>query len=129
MRRVDLGALPASTHEAERLWEWAKEKCLPTFGPYEDAMSVRSRSLFHTRISSLLNLHRLVPALVSQMGQAYPELVAASDNGARFDKVAAHSNAASMRSSAGTALLARPSCTQRSASMRSASTLSWNARR
>jgi deoxyribodipyrimidine photolyase-related protein len=37
---------------------------LPLFGPYEDAMSHRSRSLFHTRISSLVNIHRLLPSRV-----------------------------------------------------------------
>ena len=36
------------------------------FGPYEDAMSSASRTLFHTRISALVNLHRLLPARVVQ---------------------------------------------------------------
>ena len=31
------------------------------FGPFEDAMSSRSTNLFHTRVSSLLNLGRLTP--------------------------------------------------------------------
>jgi deoxyribodipyrimidine photolyase-related protein len=46
------------------LWSWAKQHCLPLFGPYEDAMSTRSTNLFHTRISGLLNLHRLLPARI-----------------------------------------------------------------
>jgi len=61
---VDLASLPATADDAERLWTWAYEHCLPLFGPYEDAMSVRSRGLFHTRISGLLNLHRLLPQRV-----------------------------------------------------------------
>jgi deoxyribodipyrimidine photolyase-related protein len=61
---VDLASLPATNDDAERLWAWAKEHCLPFFGPYEDAISVRSRGLFHTRISGLLNLHRLLPRRV-----------------------------------------------------------------
>jgi deoxyribodipyrimidine photolyase-related protein len=61
---VDLSSLPATANDAERLWAWASEHCLPIFGPYEDAMSVRSRGLFHTRISGLLNLHRLLPSRV-----------------------------------------------------------------
>lgn len=61
---VDLGALPATADDAERLWRWAGEACLPTFGPYEDAMSHASRGLFHTRISPLLNILRLLPARV-----------------------------------------------------------------
>ncbi len=62
--RLDLRMLPARLEDAEALWDWAKRECLPLFGPYEDAMSVRSRSLFHTRLSALLNLHRLLPARV-----------------------------------------------------------------
>jgi (6-4)DNA photolyase len=62
--RLDLTALPATREDAESLWVWAKQECLPAFGPFEDAMSVRSRGLFHTRISALLNLHRLLPSRV-----------------------------------------------------------------
>lgn len=56
--------LPATADDAERLWIWARHECLPHFGPFEDAMSSRSSGLFHSRISSLLNLHRLLPARV-----------------------------------------------------------------
>jgi len=62
--RLNLEALPSTRADAEQLWSWAKRECLPSFGPYEDAMSLQSRALFHTRISSLLNLHRLLPAKV-----------------------------------------------------------------
>jgi deoxyribodipyrimidine photolyase-related protein len=51
--------LPATCADAARLWNWAKRECLPGFGPFEDAMSTRSNSLFHTQISALLNLQRL----------------------------------------------------------------------
>ncbi|MBK9383598.1 MAG: cryptochrome/photolyase family protein [Planctomycetes bacterium] len=61
---VDLASLPATRADAERAWIWALEHCLPTFGPYEDALSVRSSGLFHTRLSALLNLHRLLPSRV-----------------------------------------------------------------
>ena len=61
---LDLGALPATLGDAEATWRWALESCLPQFGPYEDAMSRVSSGLFHTRISALLNLHRLLPARV-----------------------------------------------------------------
>ena len=57
-------ALSATREDAETLWRWARGECLPRFGPFEDAMSVRSRSLFHTRVSGLLNLHRLTPRRV-----------------------------------------------------------------
>ncbi|MGE0491011.1 MAG: cryptochrome/photolyase family protein [Vulcanimicrobiota bacterium] len=62
--RLDLERLPASKDEAVSLWEWAKQHCLKSFGPYEDAMSWRSRGVFHTRISPLLNLHRILPRTV-----------------------------------------------------------------
>ncbi len=61
---VDLASLPATRADARRLWRWAKRECLESFGPYEDAMSVRSSGLFHTRISPLLNLGRLTPRRV-----------------------------------------------------------------
>jgi deoxyribodipyrimidine photolyase-related protein len=62
--RLDIRALPATKQEAQKLWQWAKEACLPTFGPYEDAMSVNSSNLFHTRISAVLNICRLLPSQV-----------------------------------------------------------------
>jgi deoxyribodipyrimidine photolyase-related protein len=59
--RLDLTALPATGKDAETLWAWAKTECLENFGPYEDAMSTHSSGLFHTRLSALLNIHRLLP--------------------------------------------------------------------
>ncbi len=56
--RLDPETLPATRADAEALWEFGKS-CLPAFGPFEDAMSLRSRGLFHTRVSPLLNLGRL----------------------------------------------------------------------
>ena len=61
---LDLSSLPAAGAQVERLWSWARRECLTHFGPYEDAMSVRSSGLFHTRISPLINLHRLLPRRV-----------------------------------------------------------------
>ena len=62
--RVTPTDLPASSADAERAWRWALEKAMPWFGPYEDAMTVQHRSLFHTRIATLLNLGRLQPKRV-----------------------------------------------------------------
>jgi deoxyribodipyrimidine photolyase-related protein len=56
---LDGHTLPTTADDSERLWCWAKSECLPTFGPYEDAMSEHSSGLFHTRVSALLNLQRL----------------------------------------------------------------------
>jgi deoxyribodipyrimidine photolyase-related protein len=61
---VRVEELPATKNDAEAQWRFALRACLPAFGPFEDAMSVRSRQLFHTRIAGLLNLHRLLPRRV-----------------------------------------------------------------
>jgi deoxyribodipyrimidine photolyase-related protein len=61
---LQLDRLPASARDAEKLWRWALEHCLPHFGPFEDAMSVGSTGLFHARIAPLLHLHRLLPQRV-----------------------------------------------------------------
>jgi deoxyribodipyrimidine photolyase-related protein len=58
---IDAGALPATRADARTLWAWAKSQALPHFGPFEDAMSLSSRTLFHANISAVLNLHRLLP--------------------------------------------------------------------
>jgi deoxyribodipyrimidine photolyase-related protein len=57
---LDLDALPVTHTEVRQLWTWAMRECLPHFGPWEDAMSTRSRGLFHTRISPLLNIGRIL---------------------------------------------------------------------
>ncbi len=61
--QVDLASLPATLADAEALWARALA-LLPSFGPFEDAMSSRSSGLFHSRLSALLNLHRLLPSRV-----------------------------------------------------------------
>lgn len=62
--QLDLNALPATHEDALRMWQWALENALPMFGPFEDAMSTRSRGLFHSRMSALINLHRILPRQV-----------------------------------------------------------------
>ena len=59
--QLNLGTIPASIEDAESVWSWGLRECLTHFGPYEDAMSKESSNLFHTRLSPLLNLHRLLP--------------------------------------------------------------------
>jgi deoxyribodipyrimidine photolyase-related protein len=70
--QLDPAALPATASDAEALWAWALRDCLPTFGPFEDARTTRSSGLFHTRISALLNLHRLLPRRVLASALAAP---------------------------------------------------------
>jgi len=59
---LDPAALPVTLADMELLWAWGLSEALPHFGPYEDAMALEARTLFHTRISALLNLHRITPA-------------------------------------------------------------------
>ncbi len=61
---IEIERLPGTIADAEKVWHWAKSVCMRHFGPYEDAMSTRSATLFHTLISPLLNLHRLLPRRV-----------------------------------------------------------------
>lgn len=58
---LDPSRLPATLQDAQTSWTWALNHALPFFGPYEDAMSTQSRTLFHTLTSPLINLHRLTP--------------------------------------------------------------------
>jgi deoxyribodipyrimidine photolyase-related protein len=53
--------LPTTRADIERLWSGFLKHGLPHFGPYEDAMAKGQRTLFHARISALLNLGRLDP--------------------------------------------------------------------
>ncbi|RYF11110.1 MAG: deoxyribodipyrimidine photolyase, partial [Deltaproteobacteria bacterium] len=62
--KLDLRTLPATKADAQRLWRWAQKRCLPHFGPYEDAMTLHSTNLFHTRLSPVLNLYRLLPVQI-----------------------------------------------------------------
>ena len=72
--QLDLTRLPATRADAERSLAWAVRACLPHFGPYEDAMSTASSGLFHTRLSPLINLHRLLPktVLAQALGAGVP---------------------------------------------------------
>lgn len=53
---------PASAEDVTRLWNWAKASVMYYFGPYEDAMTQEHRTLFHTNMSSLVNLGRIMPS-------------------------------------------------------------------
>jgi deoxyribodipyrimidine photolyase-related protein len=57
---VDFGQLPTSEMDVSLANNFAAD-CMVHFGTYEDAMSTDSRGLWHTRLASLLNLHRTMP--------------------------------------------------------------------
>lgn len=77
--RLDPDALPATRDDAESLWRFARDACLPCFGPYEDAMSTRSATLFHTRLSALLNNGRLLPRRVVEEAAGLPIAIASRE--------------------------------------------------
>jgi deoxyribodipyrimidine photolyase-related protein len=58
---LNVDQLPASAEDAQALWRHFLEHGLAHFGPYEDAMSQESTKLFHSQISPLLNLGRVLP--------------------------------------------------------------------
>lgn len=57
---VDLSTVPTSEDDAKQALAFAL-RCLPHFGRYEDAMTEESIGLFHSRLASLTNLHRVLP--------------------------------------------------------------------
>jgi deoxyribodipyrimidine photolyase-related protein len=64
--------LAVTRAEAEAVWAFALERCLPYFGPWEDAMSSAHPDLFHSMTSPLLNLTLLRPRdLVEQVAEAH----------------------------------------------------------
>ncbi|MFZ9887187.1 MAG: cryptochrome/photolyase family protein, partial [Myxococcota bacterium] len=58
--RVDEQSLPCTEADIAAMRDFARRQ-IPHFGPYEDAMSLRSTTIFHTRLSALVNLHRVLP--------------------------------------------------------------------
>ncbi len=78
---LDLEALPATAADHAALWERARRDCLDAFGPYEDAMSTRSQTLFHALISASLNLCRLSARRVVEDAAHHPTAPLASREG------------------------------------------------
>ena len=61
--KCDLSKVPTTLEQNIQSLNWALEN-LPNFGRYEDAMSSKSRYLFHSKLATSINLHRLSPKLV-----------------------------------------------------------------
>jgi deoxyribodipyrimidine photolyase-related protein len=55
---------PCTSREVQHFWTFALRELLPHFGPYEDAMSASKRDLFHSKVSGLMNLSRILPRQV-----------------------------------------------------------------
>ena len=69
---LDLSVVPARRDEVELFWQWVRRSVLPEFGPFEDAMSRRHRGLFHSRLSPVMNLHRILPRRIVEETLALP---------------------------------------------------------
>lgn len=54
--------LPVTAVDVANLWSFCLKRLLPFFGPYEDAMDSDEPMLFHSAMSALLNVSRLLPA-------------------------------------------------------------------
>ena len=53
--------IAATKEHAQKVWRHAKRECMTLFGDFEDAMTTKHRRLFHTGLSELMNIHRLLP--------------------------------------------------------------------
>jgi deoxyribodipyrimidine photolyase-related protein len=67
--------LPLRLQDIESAWKWTLKHLLPLFGPYEDAMRTDEPDLFHSRMSALINITRLLPKRVVE------DVVDAADKG------------------------------------------------
>ena len=63
---LDLGAIPATRKDARKLWDWFLGEALPNFGDFQDAMARAESNLFHSRVSTMIHLHRLLPIEVCE---------------------------------------------------------------
>lgn len=59
----DLSKIPTTKEQHHEALDWAM-KNMEFFGPYEDAMSSKSRYLFHSKLAISVNLHRLSPKTI-----------------------------------------------------------------
>jgi len=53
--------MPCTQADCDRMWSFALDHLLPTFGPFEDAMRDDHPQLFHSRTSAFVNLARHLP--------------------------------------------------------------------
>ena len=71
---IDGFDLPVTAEQSEVAWDFALNKLLPFFGPWEDAMNTEEPMLFHSALSGLINLSRLLPRdVIADVEQAYHE--------------------------------------------------------
>lgn len=63
--------LAVTQADAEALWGFVRKELLPHFGPFEDAMVEAEPEMFHSKLSAVINVGRLLPGrLVAEVGKA-----------------------------------------------------------
>ncbi len=71
---VDGFDLPVTAEQTQASWQFALTRLLPFFGPWEDAMNTDEPMLFHSALSALINLSRLLPRdVIADVEHAYRE--------------------------------------------------------
>jgi deoxyribodipyrimidine photolyase-related protein len=66
--------LPVTAEDCRDAWSFALTQLLPNFGPWEDAMDSTQPDLFHSKLSALMNLSRILPReAVNDVAAAYRE--------------------------------------------------------
>ncbi len=64
--------LPVTAKDCRAAWAFALTHLLPHFGPWEDAMDTNQPHLFHSKVSALMNLSRILPReAVDDVAAAY----------------------------------------------------------
>jgi deoxyribodipyrimidine photolyase-related protein len=64
--------LPVTARDCSAAWTFALTHLLPWFGPWEDAMDTHQPDLFHSKVSALMNLSRILPReAVDDVAAAY----------------------------------------------------------
>jgi deoxyribodipyrimidine photolyase-related protein len=59
--KLDGFDLPVTAIQCRQSWKFALQELLPHFGPFEDAMSAHEPDLFHSKVSAIMNLSRILP--------------------------------------------------------------------
>ena len=64
--------MPVTATDCRAAWSFALTHLLPWFGPWEDAMDTDQPDLFHSKVSALMNLSRILPReAVQDVAEAY----------------------------------------------------------
>jgi len=63
---LDMTSFPTKKKDIQKFWKFFLDNLFDQFGPYEDAMTQHSSTLFHSRMSPLMNIFRIMPLQMIQ---------------------------------------------------------------